>query len=333
MKKNKKTKKSLKRQKIKNIISKFLFIILIILINISICAYYYLENYLGDVSFFQFYYHIMTGGSDSGTFTVIFNAFKSCIPIIIVLIIIEIFLFTRWKKYKLFFKSKRTNKEYCIFPTVLSKYRLISSLIILSICVITFLNYLKFLEYLDTQNSKTDIYEKYYIDSNKVNISFNGKKRNLIYIYLESMESSLFSKKNNGYFEKSRIPELEKLAEKNINFSQNSGLGGMYDVDGYTISALVSSTSATPIESSCKNKCDNIVGKVRTLGDVLKNEGYNVYKTGKTSTTQVTTIINKANLSEETTSNLKSTLGTGVISSSSRASKVDVTIILGKDYK
>ena len=65
----------------------------------------------------------------------------------------------------------------------------------------------------------------------------------------------------------------------------------------------------------------------------LKNEGYNVYKTGKTSTTQVTTIINKANLSEETTSNLKSTLGTGVISSSSRASKVDVTIILGKDYK
>ena len=67
--------------------------------------------------------------------------------------------------------------------------------------------------------------------------------------------------------------------------------------------------------------------------NALKKEGYNVYKTGKTSTTQVTTIINKSKLSESITSNLKSTLGTGVIASSSTESKVDVTIILGKDYK
>ena len=67
--------------------------------------------------------------------------------------------------------------------------------------------------------------------------------------------------------------------------------------------------------------------------DALKKEGYNVYKTGKTSTTQVTTIINKAKLSEDDILNIKSTLGTGVVSSSSLTSKVDVTIILGKDYK
>ena len=67
--------------------------------------------------------------------------------------------------------------------------------------------------------------------------------------------------------------------------------------------------------------------------DALKKEGYNVYKTGKTSTTQVTTIINKAKLSEDDILNIKSTLGTGVISSSSLTSKVDVTIIIGKDYK
>ena len=66
--------------------------------------------------------------------------------------------------------------------------------------------------------------------------------------------------------------------------------------------------------------------------NALKEKGYNVYKTGKTSTTQVTTIINKSKLSEDEISNLKSTLGTGVVSSSSLTSKVDVTIILGKDY-
>lgn len=64
----------------------------------------------------------------------------------------------------------------------------------------------------------------------------------------------------------------------------------------------------------------------------LKAQGYNVYKTGKTSTTQVTTIINKSKLSENITSDIKSILGTGVISSSSRTSTVDLTIILGKDY-
>lgn len=67
--------------------------------------------------------------------------------------------------------------------------------------------------------------------------------------------------------------------------------------------------------------------------NALKKEGYNVYKTGKTSTTQVTTIINKSKLSDSITTNLKSTLGTGVIASSSTESKVDVTIIIGKDYK
>ena len=113
-----------------------------------------------------------------------------------------------------------------------------------------------------------------------------------------------------------------------------------------TSSNSANATSSTKTTSDLqKDKQDKSKIKVEILngsGDsnlltkatkALKNEGYNVYKTGKTSTTQVTTIINKANLSEETTSNLKSTLGTGVISSSSRASKVDVTIILGKDYK
>ena len=115
------------------------------------------------------------------------------------------------------------------------------------------------------------------------------------------------------------------------------------DTNNSSNSTATSSTKTT--SDSQKDKQDKSKIKVEILngsGDsnlltkatkALKNEGYNVYKTGKTSTTQVTTIINKANLSEETTSNLKSTLGTGVISSSSRASKVDVTIILGKDYK
>ncbi len=105
-----------------------------------------------------------------------------------------------------------------------------------------------------------------------------------------------------------------------------------------TTSSSASSKDTTNEKSKAKIKVEILNGSgdsslLTKATNALKKEGYNVYKTGKTSTTQVTTIINKSKLSESITSNLKSTLGTGVIASSSTESKVDVTIILGKDYK
>lgn len=109
-----------------------------------------------------------------------------------------------------------------------------------------------------------------------------------------------------------------------------------------TLSNTTSNSSSSKDTTNEKSKAKIKVEILNGSGDsslltkatnALKKEGYNVYKTGKTSTTQVTTIINKSKLSESITSNLKSTLGTGVIASSSTESKVDVTIILGKDYK
>ncbi len=65
----------------------------------------------------------------------------------------------------------------------------------------------------------------------------------------------------------------------------------------------------------------------------LKAQGYTVYKTGTTSKTAKTTIVNKSNISDSVTANLKSTLGAGIVlNSSSTSSSVDVTIILGADY-
>lgn len=66
----------------------------------------------------------------------------------------------------------------------------------------------------------------------------------------------------------------------------------------------------------------------------LKNEGYNVYKTGTTTSTSKTAIIDKTTVSRDIMENIKNTLSVGNISSSvSSASTVDITIILGKDYK
>ena len=81
----------------------------------------------------------------------------------------------------------------------------------------------------------------------------------------------------------------------------------------------------------------NGTGNTSTLekvADSLKKAGYTVTKQGPTNTTSKTSIINKKDVEQEELNNLQSQLGVGVITNSkSSSSKVDVTIILGQDYK
>ena len=68
---------------------------------------------------------------------------------------------------------------------------------------------------------------------------------------------------------------------------------------------------------------------------MLKDEGYDVSnKTITTTSTSKTTIINKTDVDTKFTDNIKDLLGVGNVSTSSvSSSDVDITIIIGKDYK
>lgn len=67
--------------------------------------------------------------------------------------------------------------------------------------------------------------------------------------------------------------------------------------------------------------------------DQLQGAGFKVTRTGSTNTTQKTTINNKKNVKETLLKNMKDAIGAGIVESSeSSSSKVDVTIIIGKDY-
>lgn len=66
----------------------------------------------------------------------------------------------------------------------------------------------------------------------------------------------------------------------------------------------------------------------------LKKAGYSISKTGPTTRTSKTTIANKNNVSSDIVDSIKKTLGKGIISSTSQSSgTIDITIILGTDYK
>lgn len=95
-------------------------------------------------------------------------------------------------------------------------------------------------------------------------------------------------------------------------------------------------SSETKTKSNIKIEVLNGSGSTKTLQTVvsnLKEAGYNVTKTGTTNTTSKTTIINKKGVPTNVMQGVENVLGMGTIQNSqANSSKVDVTIIVGKDY-
>lgn len=130
--------------------------------------------------------------------------------------------------------------------------------------------------------------EEKYKSPKDVDIKFEHK-RNLIHIYLESMENTYSCKKYGGAFDDNRIPNLTELSIKNINFGCNS-LNGPYSVFGttWTMGSTFSTESGLPLKTIINDinsvASDNYFNSIITLGDILKDNGYiNVVMTGTDS--------------------------------------------------
>lgn len=140
-------------------------------------------------------------------------------------------------------------------------------------------------EYLVSQKKESHFIEQNYVDPRTTKITFPEQKRNLIYIYLESMESTFASKEDGGGLDFNCIPELTKLAEENTNFSNTDKLGGGYPAYGgtWTMAGIFSQTSGIPIKNSEQTDDVNATlaeqssfsSQARNLEDIFADEGYN----------------------------------------------------------
>ena len=108
--------------------------------------------------------------------------------------------------------------------------------------------------------------------------------------------------------------------------------------DGNT-TGNTSATSSTSTNSDIEIEVLNGTSDGKILQEVvskLTEKGYNVTRTGVNETNSVskTIIANKKDVSSTIMNDIKTTIGTGTISDKSggSSSKVDVTIIIGKDY-
>ena len=140
-------------------------------------------------------------------------------------------------------------------------------------------------DYVLNSNRVTDLYEKEYRDPNTVNITFPEEKRNLIYIFMESMETSYQDKSQGGALDHTLIPELTELAENNINFSHNTHVGGFRQVTGasWTIGAMVAHTGGVPLKvpdgiddwQNGYGQDGEFLDGLTNLTSILDEQGYN----------------------------------------------------------
>ena len=158
-------------------------------------------------------------------------------------------------------------------------------------CVATFLFSLVFAffslgipEYLKVLGDQTTIYEDYYVDPDTAEITASGKTKNLIYIYLESMETTYASKKDGGIQPFNYMPNLTTMAEENLTFSDSELLGGFHSPSGtaWTMGALLGMTSGIPFSlevygeesHNSMSRYENFAPGLTTLGDILAEKGY-----------------------------------------------------------
>ncbi len=137
-------------------------------------------------------------------------------------------------------------------------------------------------QFVTLANGETEFYEEYYKSPNDVAITAPSEKKNLIYIYLESMESTYASVEDGGRQVENYMPYLTSLARDNISFTEkeDGGLGGFVSLEGtkWTVGALLATSSGIPYSFPIGNNSmslqEHFASGLTTLGDILEAEGY-----------------------------------------------------------
>ncbi|QOR47890.1 sulfatase-like hydrolase/transferase [Trueperella pecoris] len=109
------------------------------------------------------------------------------------------------------------------------------------------------------------------------NVTLPKKKRNLIHIYMESIENSFYSRDLGGYTDYNVMPELAELTKNGVSFSHTDKLGGPQQLiaTGHSVAAMVAMGAGTPmLASGAGNGTQMSFPDLPTIGDLLHKDGY-----------------------------------------------------------
>lgn len=153
----------------------------------------------------------------------------------------------------------------------------LGSILVTIIVFYVCLDKVTFMDYIQKQFVSSDFIEENYVDPKNVSIVFPEKKRNLIYIYVESFESSYFSKELGGAGEHNYLEAITDLTKNHIQFSDSDQFGGAISVPGttWTSAAMVAHSSGIPLKVNIRNSMESpLLSDAMNLGDILEENGY-----------------------------------------------------------
>ena len=247
-----------RKNKLRNNLSLFLLILAILLLIITRWFREIFANVSIDEIIFQF--KVPMQGTSTDFVDDIFNYVKEFIPLLILIFscayIYQTDLFKHNYQYLINLKLKKKEKQIKINIKD---------------------------DYIMNTFKSSKIFEEHYIDPKTIELKFPEEKRNLIYIYLESMESNYYNLDNYKIEVNNLIPNLEKVANENIHFSNNDYLGGAHQINGtqWTIASLVAQTSGVPlklaINGNLLSEYSEFLPGLYSLGDILNDNGYKQY--------------------------------------------------------
>ena len=137
-------------------------------------------------------------------------------------------------------------------------------------------------DYLRSQGEDSDFIAQHYADPAQTKITFPEEKRNLVYIFLESMETTYADRQSGGAMERNLIPTLTRIAQENEDFSgPTEELNGGRVLFGstWTMGAMFAHTAGLPLKVSVEGNSmgmqEHFFPGIQTLGDILQDAGYN----------------------------------------------------------
>ena len=278
--------------------------ILSVILNIlSVMLIYllYWEKYtFGNIPFAQVLFHMMVPleGTDSSIVSSYFYGVLPwvCLAGAIIIVIGVVYYLTlddfeedaeeseevveeKEKKEKKYFFGKLTTFILSVNRFCVKKMVLVTSVMLILVLIINIFGFGIHSWFIDRLDSST-LFEEYYVDAKTANIKAPEKKKNLIYILSESLESSFTDFENGGCMDRNYIPKLTELANENTHFSRNESLAGAVEVEGtgWTIAAMVAQTSGVPlmlpIGDNAYGKYGEFLPGITSMGEILEKNGY-----------------------------------------------------------
>ena len=140
--------------------------------------------------------------------------------------------------YKVLFRNSKIQLQIRLFKKAFNiKFNIAVIIFLIAFCIPLFnlsdsivyaMDKLYIEDYIEANTKTSNFFEDEYVNPTDVKLEFPKKKRNLIYIYLESMESTYTDYRHGGGYPYNYIPNLTDLAEDNLNFSNTEDVGGAH---------------------------------------------------------------------------------------------------------